>query len=148
EATPIPGREEYLDSEKYEIKAWDWDRPGNIRDYIARLNKIRLDNPALHYSKNLRFYGADDDNILFYAKATSASDNVIWMAVNLDPKTVHEATLSSPVRELPGFGGGATIEAEELLHGDRSLWYAPTQRIRLDPAFNPCVIWRVSVRPI
>jgi starch synthase (maltosyl-transferring) len=147
EATPIPGREEYLNSEKYEIKAWDWDRPGNIRDYIARLNRIRRDNPALHYSTNLRFYAAHDDSILFYGKATAAGDNVIWIAVNLDPHAPREATLELPLNELPG-GGGQGLEVEELLHGDRLTWQGSTRRIRLDPAFNPCAIWRISARPL
>ena len=146
EATPIAGREEYLNSEKYEIKAWDWDRPGNIRDYVARLNKIRRDNPALHYSTNLRFHAADDENILFYGKATAAGDNVIWIAVNLDPKGVHEATLSLPLREVNGGEATGAVEVEDLLHGDRSVWQGPSQRIRLDPSFNPCAIWRVSTR--
>jgi starch synthase (maltosyl-transferring) len=141
EGTPIPGREEYLNSEKYEIKAWDWDRPGNIRDYIARLNRIRHDNPALHYSTNLRFYHADDDNILFYGKATASGDNVIWIAVNLDPHGTHEATVELPIHELRGVG---PIEVEELLHGDRLTWHGVAQRVRLDPAFNPCAIWRIS----
>jgi starch synthase (maltosyl-transferring) len=147
EATPIPGREEYLNSEKYEVKSWDWDRPGNIHDYIARLNRIRLDNPALHYSTNLHFYTAHDDNVLFYGKATGRFDNVIWIAVNLDPQGAHEATLELPVHEFHREGGQGAIEVEELLHGDRSTWYGPTQRIRLDPSFNPCAIWRVSAPP-
>jgi len=145
EATPIPGREEYLNAEKYEIKAWDWDRPGNIRDFIARLNRIRRDNPALHYSTNLRFYRAHDDNILFYGKATPAGDNVIWIAVNLDPLAAHEATLELPLHELQGGQGG--LEVEELLHGDRMTWRGSSQRVRLDPAFNPCAMWRISAGP-
>ncbi|MGZ9034725.1 MAG: alpha-1,4-glucan--maltose-1-phosphate maltosyltransferase, partial [Rhodospirillales bacterium] len=64
EATPIPGKEEYLHSEKYEYKVWDWDRPGNIKDFITRINLIRRENPALHELENLRFYAADDDNVL------------------------------------------------------------------------------------
>ena len=147
EATPIPGREEYLDSEKYEIKAWDWERPGNIRDYIARLNQIRRDNPALHYLDNLRFFTAHDDNILFYGKTTAARDNAIWIAVNLDPRVVHEATLELPLQEIALDGNVGAVEAEELLHGDRVTWYGRAQRIRLDPLFNPCAIWRVAPRP-
>ena len=68
EGTPIPGKEEYLDSEKYEIKAWDYDRPGNIRDYVTRLNQIRRDNPALQEFTNLRFYNAWNDQILYTAR--------------------------------------------------------------------------------
>jgi starch synthase (maltosyl-transferring) len=147
EATPIPGREEYLDSEKYEIKAWDWERPGNIRDYIARLNQIRRDNPALHYLENLRFFTAHDDSILFYGKTTAARDNAIWIAVNLDPRVAHEATIELPLQEIALDGNVGAVEADELLHGDRVTWYGRAQRIRLDPLFNPCAIWRVAPRP-
>ena len=70
ENTPVPGREEYLNSEKYEYKVWDWDRPGNIIPYITRINAIRREHPALHLYDNLRFYRSDDENITAYGKAT------------------------------------------------------------------------------
>jgi starch synthase (maltosyl-transferring) len=89
EATPIPGKEEYLDSEKYEYKVWDWDRPGNIKDYIATVNRIRRDNPALQELDNLRFYPAHDDSILFYGKMTPDRGNMVFVAVNLDPFEPH-----------------------------------------------------------
>ena len=72
EATPVPGREEYLDSEKYEIKAWDWDRPGNIRDDITKLNLIRRANPALWHLTNLEFHTAWNDQVLVFSKRTAA----------------------------------------------------------------------------
>ncbi|MGE5539709.1 MAG: alpha-1,4-glucan--maltose-1-phosphate maltosyltransferase, partial [Gemmatimonas sp.] len=143
EATPIPGREEYLHSEKYEIKAWDWDRPGNIRDYIARLNKIRRHNPALHDFANLRFYPAHDDRVLFYGKATPSRDNIVWTAVNLDPYAVREADLELPFHELR-IDHHASIEAEDLFTGGRFRWHGNRQRVRLDPHHNPCAIWRVT----
>src|SRR5262249_33983306 len=66
ENTPIPGTEEYLDSEKYEIKVRNWQAPGNLRDDIARINRIRRENPALLEYRNLEFYESDDDHVLFY----------------------------------------------------------------------------------
>lgn len=143
EATPIPGREEYLNSEKYQITAWDWDRPGNIRDTIARLNRIRRDNPALHDWWNLRFHVAHDDNVLFYGKATPNNDNIIWVAVNLDPYAVREAVIELPLQEL-GLGEDGVIEAEELFAGQRLRWHGQRQNVRLDPLVNPCMIWRVT----
>lgn len=145
EAAPIPGSEEYLNAEKYEIKAWDWDRPGNIREHIARLNRIRRDNPALHELTNLRFYTAHDENILFYGKMTRSRDNIIWIAVNLDPHGVHETGIVLPLHELD-LGDGAAIDVEELLAGDRFTWRGRDQRIRLDPHHNPCAIWRIVPR--
>jgi starch synthase (maltosyl-transferring) len=143
EGTPIPGREEYLNSEKYEIKAWDWNRPGNIRDYIARLNRIRRHNPALHDFTNLRFYTAHDDRVLFYGKATPSRDNIVWIAVNLDPNAVCEPEIELPFHELH-LEGSASIEVEELLGGAKFRWQGTRQRIRLDAHHNPCAIWRVT----
>jgi len=143
ESTPVPGREEYLNSEKYEIKAWDWDRPGNIRDFIGRLNRIRRANPALHDFLNLRFHPAHDDRILLYGKATPSLDNVVWIAVNLDPHATREADIDLPFHELRIADDGA-LEGEELLSGERFRWQGRRQRVRLDPQKNPCAIWRVT----
>lgn len=143
EAAPIPGREEYLDAEKYEIKARNYNAPGNIRDYIARLNRIRRDNPALRMLTNLRFYPAHDDNILFYGKQSASGDNVIWVAVNLDPHHVHEADIELPLHEL-GLDDHAEVEVENLLDREQFRWQGKWQRIRLEPEVNPCAIWRVA----
>jgi starch synthase (maltosyl-transferring) len=145
EAAGLPGREEYRDSEKYEIKAWDWDRPGNIRAFIARLNRIRRDNPALHELTNLRFHDSRDDNVIFYGKVSAARDNAIWIAVNLDPVAAHETIIQLPLEEL-GIEEGVEIEVEDLLEGTRFAWRGREQRVHLDPARNVCAIWRVKPR--
>lgn len=142
EGAPIPGKEEYLNSEKYEIKAWDWDRPGNIRSYITRINKIRRENPALHEYDNLRFYNAFDDNILYYGKMTPNKDNFILIAANLDPHNAHGATIEVPLWEL-GLPDSAHVEVEDLFTGGRFFWYGKLQQIHLDPFNNPCGIWRI-----
>nr|WP_284735604.1 maltotransferase domain-containing protein [Dongia deserti] len=143
EAAPIPGKEEYLNSEKYEIKAWDWDRAGNIRQHITRLNAIRRDNPALHQLTNLRFYNAFSDNILFYGKMTETKDNAILVAVNLDPHHAHGCDFEVPLWEF-GLPDHAAIDAEELLTGARIRWHGKIQRMQLDPHANPCAIWRLT----
>jgi len=96
-------------------------RPGNIRASIARLNRIRSDNPALHELLNLRFYPAHSDSLLFYGKATADRDNIVWVAVNLDPHAVCETMIELPLHEL-GLGEDAAIEAEELRDGQRFQW--------------------------
>src|SRR5207237_6596090 len=73
----VPGREEYLDSEKYQFKERDWSGPGNIKDWITRLNLIRRTNRSLHLDHNLRFYPADNDAVICYGKMTAARDNII-----------------------------------------------------------------------
>ena len=96
EAAPLPGTEEYQGSEKYEIRVHDWDASGNLKDHIARLNTIRRDNRALHSMSGLRFYGASSPHVLFYGKMTPGRDNVILVAVNLDPFAAARITLSRP----------------------------------------------------
>jgi starch synthase (maltosyl-transferring) len=141
EATPIPGKEEYLNSEKYEIRAWDWDRPGNIRDLITRLNRIRRENPALHEYDNLRFHLCDSDEVLFYEKSTADGRNALFFAVNLDPFEAHDVTLMFPM-DVIGVGEHEAWEAEDLLEGGVHLWHGSHQRVRLEPG-SPARIWRV-----
>lgn len=139
----VPGTEEYQDSEKYQYKVWDWDRPGNIKDYIAKVNRIRRENPALHELENLRFYPADHDSVLFYGKIDHEGTNAVFIAVNLDPFDAHEATIELPLADL-GIAETETYTVEELLSEARHLWQGARQKIRLDPAENPAVILRVG----
>jgi starch synthase (maltosyl-transferring) len=143
EATPLPGSEEYRASEKYEIRVRDWSAPGNISDYIARLNAIRSENPALHTMSGLRFYAADSPHVLFYGKLNPARDNVILVAVNLDPFATHEATLQIPLAEI-GIAPDETYELHELLGGDRRLVRGATHAVTLDPRSAPAHIYRVG----
>ena len=143
EGTPIPGKEEYLDSEKYEIKAWDYDRPGNIRDYVARLNQIRRENPALQEFTNLRFYNAWNDNIIYYGKMTAAKDNIVLIAVNLDPHHAQAANFEVPLWEL-NLPDWADVEVEDLFTGSKFVWHGKVQHVWLDPNVNPCAIWRIT----
>jgi starch synthase (maltosyl-transferring) len=145
EGTPVPGKEEYLNSEKYELKAWDYDRPGNIRDYIRRVNRIRNENPALHTHLNLKFYNAWNDNILYYGKMTPAKDNFVLVAVNLDSHRAHEADFEVPLWEL-GLTDTAGVAVDDLLSDTSFEWRGKIQHMRLDPAENPCAIWRI--RPL
>lgn len=132
ESTPVPGKEEYLNSEKYDFKVWDWDRPGNIRADIARLNQIRAAHPALHEYDNLRFYWSDSDYILVYGKQTpDQSDNVL-VVVNLDPFQAHETMIHFLLGDF-GLAIDEQFEARELITGERYLWTGGSQFVRLDP---------------
>jgi starch synthase (maltosyl-transferring) len=143
ENAAIPGTEEYLHSEKYEWKVWDWNRPGHIKDDIAALNRLRRENPALHQLANLRFYPATDDNILFYGKMTAAGDNLVFVAVNLDPFAAHEAEIELPLAAMR-LGEADRFTATELLGGAVQQWHGARQRVRLDPAVNPAAIFRIE----
>jgi len=142
ENTPVPGKEEYLNSEKYEYKVWDWDRPGNISDYIARLNQIRREHPALHEYENLRFIDTSDDNILAYCKATPDRSDVVLVVVNLDPFHAHETDIWLPLHDWDIEEHGQ-YRAQELFTNEPFLWTGSHQRLRLDPGYNPAMIFSV-----
>ena len=146
ENAAVPGTEEYLDSEKYEIKVRDWNAPGNIKDYIARINTIRRENPALQDYRSLRFYESEDDNILWYGKRSADRSNAVFVAVNLDPFDVHEARVRLPLAEL-GIGPEDRFQAHELITDQRRLWKGAAQTIRLDPREEPAAIFQVGAFP-
>jgi len=143
ENSAIPGTEEYLNSEKYEYKVWDWDRPGNIKDYIAKVNRIRRENPALQLYKNLRFYQADDENILFYGKMTPNKDNIILVVVNLDPFQTHDAVVHMPLEDME-INPEEKYIVDELITGATYLWTGEMQRVSLDPQVEPAMNLRIS----
>ena len=138
-----PGKEEYLDSEKYEIRAWDHDRPGNIIAEITRLNAIRRENPALHSHLGVTFHNAFNDNILYFAKATPDRSNCLLVAVSMDPFNAQEASFEVPLWEW-GLPDSASIAAEDLMRGQRFAFAGKTQHMRLDPADLPFAIWRLN----
>jgi starch synthase (maltosyl-transferring) len=140
--TPVVRREEYLDSEKYEYKVWDWDRPGNIKEDIAILNRFRRDNPALHEFLNLRFLTCEDPNILAYAKTSADQANTVIVAVNLDPHAAHESDVELPLAEF-GLAADAEFSLEEAFTGRVATCRGARQRLQLDPETNPAMIFRV-----
>ncbi|MEQ1403448.1 maltotransferase domain-containing protein [Neorhizobium sp. Rsf11] len=143
EGRPDAKRKEYADSEKYEIRAWDHDRPGNIKSEITMLNRIRRENPALHSHLGIQRLTAWNDNIMFYERASAGRENVLLIAVNLDPYNAHEADVEIPLWSwnLPDH---AALDVEDLITGHRFTLAGKMQRIRLDPhAGLPFAIWRV-----
>ena len=138
----LPGREEYLDSEKYQFKERDWNAPGNIKDWIARINRIRKQNRALQMYTNLRFYPADNDAILFYGKMTPARDNIILVVVNLDPFRKQNSFVHVPIDE---FGQMATDEYQvhDLLKDAAYIWRGRQNYVELDPDIQPAHIFLV-----
>src|SRR5579863_3426834 len=136
----VPGTEEYLNSEKYQIKVRDWNQPGNIKEFIGRVNSIRRDNRALQQFLNLRFLSSDNDQILFFAKATRDKENVILVAVNLDPFNAHECTALVPP-DVAGVAPGQSYRVTDLLTGAEYIW-SERNYVRLDPASEPAHILR------
>ncbi len=143
ENAAIPGKEEYLNSEKYDYKVWDWDRPGHIKELITKVNQIRRDNPALHHYTNLKFYEADNDNILFYGKSSPDKNNVILVAVNLDPYHAQEGTIHIPIQEF-GIGWDETYQLHNLITDERMFCRGEQTYIRLDPHHEPAHIYHLT----
>ncbi len=138
----LAGREEYLDSEKYQWKERDWDAPGNIKDWITRLNYIRRENRALQSYDNLRFYQADNDAILFYGKMTAARDNLILVVVNLDPHRKQHSYIDVPIEQF-GSIEGDVYQVHDLLSDARYIWSGRRNYVDLDPQIQPAHIFRV-----
>src|SRR5882724_1078592 len=143
EASALPGREEYLDSEKYEIRVRDQHAPGNIVAEISALNRIRKAHPALQSHLGVKFYNAFNDQILLYGKMAPGGEDMILVAVSLDPHHPREATFELPLWEwkLPDHG---SLQIEDLIRGGSSVWTGKLQQVRLDPADLPFAIWRVA----
>jgi starch synthase (maltosyl-transferring) len=142
EATPLPGREEYLDSEKYQIRVWDWDRPGNIVPEIAALNLARRMNPALQTHLGLSFLPASNDQVIFYEKATADRANVVLVAVSLDPARPQTANIELPLWKF-GLPDSARLAAQDLMmDGSGFAWDGKWQTITLNPD-KPFALWRV-----
>ena len=131
EGTPVPGKEEYLDSEKYQFRAWDWNRPGNIVAEITQLNAIRRANPALHSHLGVTFLPASGDRVLFFEKATPDRGNVVLAAISLDATTTQYADLTV-----------AVTSAVDLLTDQPVHWADRIQQIALPPD-RPYAIWRM-----
>jgi len=142
EARALPGKEEYLDSEKYELKAWDWDRADHIRDDIRFINTLRRASPALQQFDNTTFYNAWNDQILYYGKATADRSEFLLFAVNLDPHNPQQADFEVPLWEF-GLPDHASIEVEDVASGHRFTWTGKIQHMLLDPQHRPYVVWRL-----
>ena len=134
-------REEYFDSEKYQWKERDWNAPGNIKDTITQLNRIRRDNRALQQLRNLRFQQADNDLVLCYVKMTEARDNILLVIVSLDPFHAQDAYIDVPVEKF-GWIEGQAYQVHDLLNDERYLWSGRRNFVRLTPD-KPAHIFRV-----
>ncbi|MBI1734131.1 MAG: alpha-1,4-glucan--maltose-1-phosphate maltosyltransferase [Candidatus Rokubacteria bacterium] len=137
-----PGLEEYLDSEKYELKTRDWDAPGNLVSFITRVNAIRRAHRALQLMTNLTFHPSDNPAVVWYAKTTPGGDDVIFVAASLDLGRAQEATVEVPLERL-GLGEDETYAMHELLSDSRWPWRGRRGYVKLDPAGDPAQIFHL-----
>jgi starch synthase (maltosyl-transferring) len=138
----VPGSEEYQDAEKYQIRHWDRDAPGNLKPLITALNRIRRDHEALQETANVEFYQADNENVLFFGKLCAERKSTVLVAVNLDPFRVQEARLRVPL-ELFGIDHAQSYLVDDLLSGEKYIWQGEWNSVRLDPETAPARIFRI-----
>lgn len=141
ENVPYPGKEEYLNSEKYQYKVWDWNRPGNIKDFIRTVNEIRHANQALHGLKNLNFHICNNPNILVYSK--HMEENILLFVVNLDPNQQQAGIVSV---DLPKIG----LQTEniygvfDLLTQESFVWSGSHNYVELNPQKEVLHIFKIE----
>ncbi len=135
-----PGSEEYLDSEKYQLRSWDLNAPHSLRELITAVNRIRRENPALHSDRGLRFHPTENDQLIAYTKSTDDMADVVLAVVNLDPHHSQIGMVSLPLGDL-GIDSERGYQAHELLTGARYQWYGPRNYVELRPE-APAQIFR------
>ncbi|HXI30943.1 MAG TPA: alpha-1,4-glucan--maltose-1-phosphate maltosyltransferase [Vicinamibacterales bacterium] len=135
EGQAVPGTEEYADSEKYQYRSWDWDRPGHLQELIARVNRIRRDHPALQADHSLRFHATDNPEIIAYSKAAPDGSDAILVVVNLDPLHMQHGHVEVPLDRLgsPAPGDDTTYTVRDLVDEVTYQWRGAWNYVRFDP---------------
>ncbi|HEV2200252.1 MAG TPA: alpha-1,4-glucan--maltose-1-phosphate maltosyltransferase [Bryobacteraceae bacterium] len=137
-----PGSEEYLNSEKYELKHWHVENPWSLNDFIARINRIRRGNSALQSDANLRFHQTDNPHVICYSKATSDLSDIVIIVCNLDPSHTQAGWIDLDLAAL-GLDARRTFQAHDLLSDGRFLWSGARNYFELTPESLPAHIMKV-----
>jgi starch synthase (maltosyl-transferring) len=139
------GSEEYLDSEKYQIRAWDLGSPDNLKRLIARVNEIRRENLALQSDWSLRFHPLDNDQLIAYSKATEDLSDIILVIVNLDPRYKQSGWVEVPLEDFQ-LTPNQSYQVHDLLTDARYLWQGARNYVELNPSTLPAHIFKVRRR--
>ena len=140
-----PKSEEYLNSEKYEIRDWHRDRRDSLRPLITRVNAIRRANPALHADWTLRFHPTDNPEIICYSKTAGELDNVVLVVVSLDPFYRQSGFVELDLDAI-GIGASEAFDVQDLLTDARYVWRGPRNYVELRPQEMPAHVFRVTPR--
>ena len=135
-----PGSEEYLHSEKYEIRHWDRSRADSLSEFIGRVNRIRRSNPAFQNNSSLRFHEVDNEQLICYSKHEEDLGNIVVVVVNLDPHHRQSGWLDLDFASL-GFDRDIPYQAHDLLSDARYLWHGPRNYVELDPNVAPAHVF-------
>jgi len=138
----LPEKEEYLDSEKYELKQWDWKSRGSLRPVIERVNRIRHQNPALQTTRNVRVYTVDNEAMLCYGKLSKDRSNIIITVISIDPHHTQAGWVTLPLEDM-GLDPEAPYTMHDLISDDKYIWQGPRNYIELDPTVMPAHILQV-----
>jgi starch synthase (maltosyl-transferring) len=140
-----PGSEEYLDSEKYQLRSWDLETRDNIRELITVVNRIRQENKALQSDRGLRFHPTENDQLIAYTKSTPDLADIVLTVVNLDPHHSQTGMVTLPLDDL-GIERDKSYQAHELISGARYLWTGPRNYVEINPHSVPAQIFRFRRR--
>ena len=143
EGAPMPGKEEYLDSEKYQLRHRDLDAAGHIKDDVRLINRIRREHACMRDMRNLTFVPAFDDRVLSWLRHDRASGDAVLFHVLLDPASPAEFGFEVPLWEF-GLPSEASVEVQDLVAGNSFTWHGMQHRLALDPHTRPYAIWRLS----
>jgi starch synthase (maltosyl-transferring) len=139
-----PGSEEYRDSEKYQLRHWDLARSDSLAPFIARVNRIRRDNPALQADHSLHFLNVDNDQLIAYLKRAGGDgpegDNVVLCVVNLDPHHEQAGWIDLDAKQL-GVDTEQPFQMHDLLANQRFVWQGARRFVRLDPSRSPAHVF-------
>lgn len=134
--------EEYLDSEKYEIRDWDTDRADSLKEFLARVNRIRKENPALHDNGTLQFHPVDNEQLICYSKRSEQNSNLIIVVVNLDPYHTHSGWIELPLDHL-GVPLTRSYQVHDLLSESRFFWHGSRNYVEINPQVVPAHVLRL-----
>jgi starch synthase (maltosyl-transferring) len=141
-----PGKEEYRNSEKYEVRHWDLTRPESLAPEIRRLNRIRRAHPALRSSRNLHFHPTDNERLIAYSRRTDDRRDVVLIVVNLDPEWMQSGWVSLDLAEL-GLAADAAFDVHDLWSDEQYHWRGPRNFVQLVPSRSPVHVLAVERPP-
>ena len=143
----LPDKEEYLDSEKYQFKARDWNAPGNIKPLITRVNEVRKAHRSLRIFDNLTFHYAENDSVLFYSKSSPADNDLLLIVISLDYVNPQETFIHVPLALL-NLHEGASYTVRDLLSNDQYLWHGSRNYVSLSPHGKQAHIFTVTKKHV
>lgn len=143
----LPNKEEYLDSEKYQFKARDWNAAGNIKLLITRVNELRKTHRSLRLFDNLTFHPAENDSVLFYSKSSPSDNDLLLIVISLDCIHPKEAFIHVPL-DLLALTEGDSYTVQDLLSNDQYLWHGSRNYVSLNPHGKQAHIFTVTKKHI